>query len=130
MSPEQEYGEQWEIRLVKKLLEFGQVERLSEYDWTSEFDIKLNDKLIHCKAAQSKRHRAEKNRWRNRYQFNFSMVTDGDFIIAICDTWGEPVYFIIPVSELQKRGLYITSHPLTYSGWAAEYRERWELLHG
>lgn len=130
MSPSQEFGEKWEKILTEKLGLIGDepIIRHSENDWNCEIDIEWNNRLIHCKAATSKKHKAHGKVWRNRYQFNFKMISNGDFVIAICVTWGEPVFFIIPVKELTKRGLYVTTHPLEYSGWAAPYRNNWRLL--
>lgn len=130
LSTKQLYGFEWEVKLVEKLLPLGEVEHLSQICWTHEFDIKLNGKLIHCKVAKSRKQHAHGRVFRNRFQFNFRGIVDGDFIIAICDKYGEPVHFIIPVAELTKKSLSITSHPLIYKGWAAKYRENWSVLNG
>lgn len=133
MSPKQHFGKRWEQRLVNELAHRGiSANHASDDNWLSEFDIEAEGLLVHCKAARKRRHKNRTNGiWRNRYQFNFSMVTGGDFIIAICVVIGQPVFFIIPVwAVLQsgKRGLYVTSHPLEYAGWAAPYRNAWNLL--
>ena len=128
LSHQQEYGYQWECKLAERLQQFGNVEHLSQICWTHEFDLKLDGKFVHCKVAKSCKHKAHGKVWRNRYQFNLSMVNRGDYLILICDKYGEPVYFIIPISELTRRSLSITSHPLIYSGWASKYRENWSVL--
>jgi len=129
LSTRQAYGYDWECKLAELLEFYGTVEHMAKDNFTCEFDLKLNDKLVHCKAARRRKQHAHGLYYRYRYLFNLRGVVNGDYLILVCDKWGDAVYFIIPVAELTgKKSLSITSHPLIYKGWATKYRENWICL--
>lgn len=66
-----------------------------------------------------------------RYQWFLHSVPQGEFIlILVADTPQKKRFcFIVPGSQVGSRQhLQLTSHPLKYSGWLAEYLEKWSVI--
>lgn len=129
MTPLQTFGVSIEDSVIWRLQQLGYDPDIPLSRVQQGADLTVNDIPLHVKAARRKPHKAGKNRWSSRYQFNFRNVdttTDG-FIIAVCVSYADYTYFIIP-TWLARRELKIVSDPREYRGWASEYRGKWDLI--
>jgi len=129
MTPIQEFGLTVEDEVIWRLQQEGLDPEIPLSRLNERVDLWIDGTPIHVKAARRKTVKRRKNVWCSRWQFNFRNVDrskDG-FIVAVCARRGRKVYFIIP-TWLARKDLRITRPPEQYTGWAAQYRERWDLI--
>ena len=98
-------------------------------------DAYVNGLCIEIKAARrTKRTRVLKSGkvktyW--RYQWSLGEIPRCEFaLILVADTPQKKRFcFIVPGSQVGDRThLQLTSHPLKYSGWLAQYLEKWDVI--
>lgn len=130
----QQYGLKGERWVLAQLLQRGFSAVLLS-DFFEDIDIVVNGLLrVEVKTARVKMHQAKPGQWRRRWQFDLSRLPNPNHedyvVICLADT-GEFTPYVIPSALLHpmgRRHLQLTSHPEKYNGWAAAYRNRWDLI--
>lgn len=134
MSKEKKFGLQGERWAMEKLEKRGyQVTMVS--DFFSDIDLVI-DGVLACevKIALPRVQRVRPGYWRHRWQFDCSRLpqsVDSLVILIAEDTAGFRYPFCVPSYAIIGRGTKtptVTSHPLRYSGWLAEYRDSWSQV--
>lgn len=134
LSKSQRYGLKAEEWVFDQLTQRGYSPTVPPDFLKSACDMKVDGLCIEVKAAQrTRRYRTladgtKKAYW--RWQWQIHETHKGEFcLILIADTAKKRVCFLLPGSQVGDRThLQITSHPDQYSGWMAEYREKWEMI--
>lgn len=134
-SEHQHYGLTGEKWVLERLTTLG-FSAMWLSDFFEDIDLIVSGLLkVEVKTSRPKPHRARRGgHWRQRWQFDLTRLPqDQDFVVVcLCDVPGEGLYpFVIPGGLLNPMGRYhlqITSHPAKYSGWAAAYRDRWDVV--
>lgn len=129
MTPLQTFGVSIEDSVIYRLQQLGYDPDIPLSRVQPGPDLTVNDIPLHVKAARRKPHKTGKNRWTSRYQFNFRNVDtsiDG-FIIAVCVSFADYTYFVIP-TWMARKELKIVSDPREYRGWASRYRAAWNQI--
>lgn len=135
LSPHQKYGLKIEQWVIQELERRGYSPKVPTDFNEKACDAYVNGLCIEIKAARrTKRTKVLKSgevKVYYRYQWSLGSVPRCEFaLILVADTPGRKrICFIVPGSQVGERThLQITSHPLKYSGWLAQYLEKWDVI--
>jgi len=135
LSPHQKYGLKIEQWVIQQLESKGYAPKIPTDFNEKACDAYVNGLCLEIKAARrTKRTRVlasgeVKTYW--RYQWSLGNVPRCEFaLILVADTPQKKRFcFIVPGSQIGgTTHLQLTSHPLKYSGWLAQYLEKWDVI--
>lgn len=135
LSEHQTYGLHGERWVLAQLTGRGFSAALLS-NFFEDIDIVVNGLLrVEVKTARPRLHQTRPGQWRRRWQFDLSRLPNPkreDYaVICVADTGAALIPFVFPSALLHPMGRrcwQLTSHPDKYNGWAAAYRERWDLI--
>lgn len=135
LTEKQRFGLKGELWVFEQI-QLRDYEAILVSDFFNDIDLIIGGMLkVEVKSARRKQHKyqAKAKTGRKRYQFNLQGLSSKEeiLVVCVCVTEDEKIAFCIPstlFTGMGRRGLYITSHPAKYSGWAAAFREKWEVI--
>lgn len=135
LSASQKYGLKVEQWVIERLIEKGYSPKVPTDFSQTACDAWINGLCVEIKGAKrTKRTRVLKSgevKVYYRYQWSISPCHKAEYaLILVADTPGRKrICFVMPGSQVGERThLQITSHPLKYKGWLAQYLEAWYLI--
>lgn len=130
LSKNQRMGLEWEEWVLSQLHQMGYKDAFLVSNYFAHVDIFLGPLPIEVKSAHEKRHRAKKNYWRSRWEFDTSRLPKGiDSLVVLVALVDKPYPFIVPSWMVGGRyNIHITSHPEAYRGFFKQFLNNWEWV--
>lgn len=134
LSKSQKFGLKVEQWVIEQLVQRGYSPSIPADFFKEGCDAHVNGLCIEIKAAKRTKRKyvlasgEVKYYW--RWQWSVHKTHRGEFaLILVADTSKKRVVFIVPGSQVGDRThLQITSHPEKYTGWLAQYRDKWSVI--
>ena len=135
LGANQRYGLRIEQWVIEKLTQKGYTPTIPTNFSETACDAWIDGLCIEIKGARRTKRTAVlasgEVKTYYRYQWSISPCHRQEYaLILVAETPGRKrICFVVPGSQVGERThLQITSHPLKYQGWLAQYREKWDVI--